>query len=143
MCLFCDFISGERKEHINGFPFEILNETKHCISFLSIDLPKRVDGHILVIPKKHFSDIDDMPKDILGDLMYHTAKAAKALKRKYPASNIFLNNGGWAGQTVPHVHFHVLPRINGDNAKFEIWDRKKMKKEEFQNLSSKLKKHFD
>ena len=68
-CIFCDLISGKRKEHLNGLPFKVLNETKHTLSFLSVEIPKAEDGHIIVTSKKHFFNLEDVHKFILHDLL--------------------------------------------------------------------------
>ena len=59
-CLFCGFISGKRKVHDNRFPFKILDETQNTIAFLSVDFPSTENGHVLVIPKKHFENLEDV-----------------------------------------------------------------------------------
>lgn len=113
-CIFCDFISGSRKEHINKFPFLVLRKTKHSVSFLAIDVPKRTKINILVVPKKHFQFVEDVPDSIMKDLMKHVKFLIRALKKKYPGVNIILNDGWDANQRIPHVHFHLYPRKKGD-----------------------------
>ena len=142
MCIFCDFISGKKKKHSNGFKFVKLNETEHTISFLSIDFPKPVDGHLLVIPKKHYEFLEDVPKYILNDLISHLKKSLKVIRKDFPACNVLLNNGKESGQTIFHTHFHVIPRRDSDGIEIESWPRKKMKEASFNNLVKKLKNDF-
>ena len=140
-CVFCQFLKGEKKEHSNGLPFKILNETKRTISFLSNVLPETEDGHILVIPKKHYAtSIEDIPKSTLHELIEHVTLLAKALRKKHEGCNILLNDGNAAGQTVFHTHFHLIPRDIKDKIKIEIYKRKKMKKEEFLKLHLAIKR---
>ena len=113
-CVFCDFISGNKKENINGLPFKPLEETCHSISFLAIDIPKKTKINVLVIPKKHYTFVEDVPDKIMLDLMKHSQKIIKALKKEYPGVNMILNDGWYANQRVPHVHFHLYPRKKGD-----------------------------
>ncbi len=143
MCIFCEFIEGERKEHTNGLPFKILNEKRHSIAFLSIDFPKTADGHILVIPKKHYERLEEIPKYILSDMMEHISIATKIMSKNYDSCNVILNNGKEAGQTIFHTHFHIVPRMEGDNVTIEGWKRKKMDKKGFRSMIDKFKKEFD
>ncbi len=113
-CIFCDFISGNRKDNINGLPFRPLKETKHSISFLAINIPKKTKINVLVIPKEHFRFVEDVPKNIITDLMNHSQIIIKSLRKKFPGVNILLNDGKVAHQAVPHVHFHIYPRKKGD-----------------------------
>jgi len=73
-------------------------------------------GHTLVVPKEHFSTYDQVPTNIghsLHDVMNVVSKAVKKLDG-VGGFNIIQNNGGAAGQLVPHVHFHIIPRRDGD-----------------------------
>ncbi len=112
-CIFCDFVAG-RKEHKNNLPFEILRRTRHSLSFLAIDLPKKTKINILVIPKKHYEFLEDVPDRIMLDLMRNVKFTIRKLKKKYPSANLLLNNGKDANQMVPHVHFHIYAREKGD-----------------------------
>jgi histidine triad (HIT) family protein len=143
MCLFCEFLSGTRKKHTNGFPFKILRETKHTVSFLSIDFPKKEDGHVLVVPKKHYANIEEIPKIILHDLVEHVALACRITKQNHEACNVLLNNGKESGQEIFHLHFHIVPRDSGDNIKIEVWKKERMPKNEFNILIRKLTKQFN
>lgn len=143
MCLFCEFISGERKKHTNGFPFKILKETKHSVSFLSIDFPNKEDGHILVVPKKHYATLEEVPKTILHDLIEHVALACEITKRRHDACNVLVNNGEESGQEIFHLHFHIVPRDEKDNIKIEVWKKEKMSVKNFNTLITKLKKEFN
>ncbi|MFW6230586.1 MAG: HIT family protein [Nanoarchaeota archaeon] len=142
MCLFCEFISGKRRRHTNGLPFRILNETDHTLSFLSIDFPDHEDGHILVVPKKHYMTVEEIPKYILHDLIEHVALASKVVKENHAACNVLLNNGKAAGQCIFHLHFHIVPRDDGDRIRIEVWNRKDMQEKEFRKLIVNLRSRF-
>lgn len=141
-CLFCEFISGKRKKNRNGFPFLPLYRTKNTLSFLSIDFPANKGGHTLVVPKKHFARLEEMPAGILHELMDHVQLAAKAVRKDHPGCNILLNNGREAGQYIAHVHFHVIPRDKNDGIEVELWKRAKITEREFKAMGEKLKKSF-
>ncbi len=138
-CKFCDFIIKKTKKHNCGFPFLILNETKHTISFLSEDVPKGKDVHVLVIPKKHHDCIENLPKEVQHDLIEHIALNAKAIRETHGACNILQNDGKSAGQTVFHVHFHLIPRDEKDNIEIELYKRKTITIEQFKNNHNRLK----
>lgn len=142
-CLFCDFVKKLKDKHNNRFSFHVLHETRHTISFLSIDIPEKEDGHVLVIPKKHYSNLEDIPPVILNDLIRHVALTCKVLRRTHEGCNVLLNNGKSAGQYIFHTHFHVIPRNKGDDIKIEIWKRRKITADEFVKLHRKIRKGFE
>jgi len=141
-CIFCDFVKGNTRRHRGRYPFMKLHDSKHTISFLSIDFPATEDGHILVIPKEHYANIEDIPHYILHDLIEHVSFISKILRTKNEANNILLNNGAGAGQCVFHTHFHLIPRNKGDKIKIEVWKSKEMTKEHFKKLHNKIKKQI-
>lgn len=138
-CIFCEFISGSRKRHISGHPFEAINETKNTVCFMSKDIPVAEDGHLLIIPKKHYIYLEVLPKHILHELIDHVSFVTKILRKTNKGCNIFLNDGKSAGQHILHVHFHVIPRNKGDNIKIDVWKSKKIAKSEFMKLNKKIK----
>jgi histidine triad (HIT) family protein len=138
-CIFCQLVNGEKKNHANGYPFEILRETKDTIAFLSIVLPMTEDGHILIIPKDHYANVEDIPKIVLNQLIGQVSVLTKILRTKHGGCNVLLNDGVVAGQTVFHSHFHILPRDKGDKIKIEVYKCKKMNKKEFLYLQQNIK----
>lgn len=141
-CIFCDFVEGKSNIHANGMPFLTLNETPNTLSFLSIDFPEKEDGHILVIPKKHFANIEDIPLYIRHELIDHATHAAKVLRNTHEGCNILLNNGTSAGQCVLHTHFHIVPRDSDDGIKIEVWKNKKLDNQEYVALTSLFRERF-
>ena len=77
-----------------------------------LDINPFSEGHTLVIPKEHFTGLLDTPSDVLKEIVVRVQKVAAHLKEALPCDgfNILQNNGAAAGQTVPHVHFHIVPR---------------------------------
>ena len=141
-CLFCNFVSGKWKMHGNKYKFEILQETPNTISFLSIDFPSPKREHILVIPKKHYTNLEDCPKKVLHELMEHTTLASRALRLENQGCNILLNNGRSAQQSVMHAHFHVVPRNDKDGIEIELWKRVNISTKAYKELNKKVKKLF-
>ena len=137
-CIFCEFISGKRKKHTNGMPFKKLHETKHSFAFLSIDFPATEKGHTIIIPKKHYNLLEDLPNHILLDMIKETQLVSKILRQTNEGTNILINNGKSAGQIISHVHFHIIPRNKNDKIDVEHFKRKQLSIKQFSELYSKL-----
>ena len=106
-CIFCKIISGEIKK-------DFIYENENFVSFL--DTEPKVKGHALIISKKHFKIILDMPSSLGQELLDCVKKTALKLieETKAEGFNFLNNNFESAGQVVKHVHFHILPRKKGD-----------------------------
>lgn len=98
-------------------------ENEHVIAFL--DINPLADGHTLVIPKRQVERLEQLPADeaaqvgrVLGEIAARVLKAVGA--NDY---NVLQNNGRAAGQEVPHVHFHIIPRRSGDGLGYR-WNAK-------------------
>lgn len=114
-CLFCKIIDGE-------IPSAKVYEDDHVYAF--IDIGQVTEGHTLVIPKQHAKDIYDLSPETAKELFARIPKLAQAVKDAYqPAGlNIVNNNSEFAGQTVYHLHLHLIPRYDhqdGFDAKWE------------------------
>lgn len=108
-CVFCKIAKGE-------IPSEKIYENDN---FFSIpDANQKVEGHSLIIPKKHFKTILDLPNSLGTELLECVKKTSLILIDKHNATgfNIVQNNFKDAGQVVEHVHFHILPRKKGDKS---------------------------
>ena len=75
-------------------------------------------GHTLIIPRRHVGSFFDVTDAERADLMSLLAAARDELEREFhPAGyNVGINDGAAAGQTVPHLHIHLIPRYAGDRA---------------------------
>lgn len=80
-----------------------------------MDIMPSVDGHVLVIPKEPAESILDLSPEGAAAVMVTTQKIARAVKKALDVPGVMLVqlNGAAAGQSVPHIHFHVLPREEG------------------------------
>ena len=101
-CIFCKIIKGE-------IPSYKIYEDEHTYAFL--DISNDCLGHTLVIPKNHTANIFETNEDDLTNVI----KTCKTLSKHYTSLgfegvNIQNNNGKSAGQSVFHLHFHILPR---------------------------------
>jgi histidine triad (HIT) family protein len=109
-CLFCQIVDGE-------IPSTTVAETDDAYAFL--DVNPLAPGHTLVIPKTHHERVGDMPPAVAGatfELVNEVTPAVEAAVDA-PASTVAVNNGELAGQEVPHVHFHVVPRFEDDGSR--------------------------
>ena len=101
-------------------PAHIVYEDDLVISFL--DISQATEGHTLVVPKKAYENIFEVPDDLLAHTILITKKIATACKKAFPLKglNILSNNGEIAGQTVFHFHFHVIPRFDLSDVSFKF-----------------------
>ena len=106
-CIFCKIISKE-------IPAKILYEDDDSISFL--DAFPVAKGHTLIIPKKHFSKIQDMPPDLNQKLFDSVHKMINKVDALEGSTLMAVHNGKESGQEVPHVHVHLIPRSVTDSA---------------------------
>ncbi|HVY24625.1 MAG TPA: HIT family protein [Steroidobacteraceae bacterium] len=88
-------------------------EDEHTLAFM--DVMPQSDGHTLVIPKVTASNLFEIQTDALGRLIAATQRIAGAAQRAFNADGVTIMqfNGAAAGQTVFHLHFHVIPRYEG------------------------------
>lgn len=116
-CIFCRIVRGE-------IPSTKLYEDEAVLAFM--DIGPIVKGHALVIPKAHYDPVTAVPPDLLGRLMLVVQKIAAAQIAGLHADGINLHqsNGACAGQVVPHVHFHVIPRFANDGHRWN-WNARK------------------
>ncbi|MHA7649443.1 HIT family protein [Mycobacterium sp. ML4] len=106
-CVFCAIAAGQAPA------IKIYDDD----SYLAIlDIRPFTRGHTLVLPKRHSVDLDDTPAETLAGMIALGQRVARAAKTTdlADATNIAINDGRAAFQTVFHIHLHVLPRRNGD-----------------------------
>lgn len=129
-CVFCKIISGE-------FSCRKIYEDDKTLAFL--DISKDVDGHILVVPKKHFKNLLDCDNETLSAVMETVKKVSNHLVDNcgYEGVNLLNCTDESAGQTVPHLHIHIIPRKNGDGV--NAWPNFTGAKEELDEMLKKLK----
>ncbi|MCH9658438.1 HIT family protein [archaeon] len=106
-CIFCKIVSGEIKSRF-------LKETKYSISFL--DAFPLAAGHVLVIPKNHYQKIQDMSIEENNDIFSLVHQMVSNMDAITESTLIAIHNGKDAGQEIPHVHVHLVPRSKDDSA---------------------------
>lgn len=130
MCVFCKIINGE-------LPAYKVYEDERVLAFLDI---KPVNhGHTLVVPKKHFASVEEADEQTLCQLIKTVKMIGLSLKNNLAVAgyNIGVNNGPAAGQVVPHLHFHVIPRQEGDGIR--LWPQRKYNSSEAEEVLRKIK----
>lgn len=107
-CVFCAIVEGE-------IPSFKVYEDDLLLAYLDINPVSK--GHTLVIPKVHTECLLDTPDETLAAVIARVKKVAAHIKEVLGCGgfNIVQNNGETAGQTVHHVHFHIVPRYEGDD----------------------------
>lgn len=98
-CVFCEIIEGRRKA-------EILHEDPEVLAFKDI-LPQ-APTHILIVPKAHFPSVATVDPEVWGKVMSVAVKLAEKLGIEGEGFRLVINDGPKAGQTIPHLHVHLL-----------------------------------
>ena len=111
-CVFCEIVAGNA-------PAIGIHEDDDYLAIL--DIRPFTRGHTLVLPKRHTVDLTDTPPETLADMValgQRIGLAARVSELRSDGTNIAINDGRAAFQSVFHVHLHVLPRHNGDKLSF-------------------------
>ncbi len=106
-CIFCKIVNGEIKSRL-------IMESKNSIAFL--DAFPVTKGHTLVIPKTHYSKIQDMSQDDSVDLFRVVYGVVSKIDKITGSTLLAIHNGKESGQEIPHVHVHLIPRQSNDLA---------------------------
>ena len=128
-CIFCRIVKGE-------IPSSKVYEDENILAFL--DIAPVHKGHTLVIPKKHFETILDIPEEELKELILAVKKVAIAVEKGVGADGfvITMSNKKAAEQEVPHAHFHIIPRSEDDGLKH--WPKIEYKEGELEEYKNKI-----
>lgn len=113
-CIFCEIIAGR-------LPADIVYESDTVVAFL--DNRPLFPGHVLVVPREHHVTLGDIPVTLLGPLMEVVRLFTLAVPRALGAQGSFVANNNTVSQSVPHLHWHVVPRTKGDGLKGFFWPR--------------------
>jgi len=131
-CIFCEIVRGK-------LPSYKIYEDKYVLAFA----PKKEDiitqGHMLIIPKKHFESIYDIPQKEMDHVMRAVKLIARKLrdKHKFEGINILHASGEVAQQSVPHFHLHLAPRKRNDG--LDTWPKTGYKEKDFPGIYKKIR----
>ena len=129
-CIFCKIVAGQ-------IPCHKLYEDEQVLSFL--DIGPLSEGHCLVIPKAHHVTIDQLPPELASACAAVLPKLSRAVADVTGVAgwNVLQNNGAIAGQAVDHVHFHIIPRREGDGLGYR-WPAGSLDQETAQRLVEQI-----
>ncbi|MFC1728029.1 HIT family protein [Nanoarchaeota archaeon] len=117
-CIFCKIIKGE-------IPAKKVYEDDICVAILDINPAN--PGHVLLLPKEHFTIMPQIPEEVIEHLAIISKQLSGAALKSFGAqgTNIFIANGAIAGQRAPHFMIHIIPRKEGDKVEgFSIPENK-------------------
>ena len=106
-CVFCKIVSGQ-------IPTKKIKETSYSMSFL--DAFPLARGHVLAIPKQHHKKLQDMTAEENSDLFSLVHEVMSKVDAVTGSTLLAIHNGEDAGQEIPHVHVHLIPRSKNDSA---------------------------
>lgn len=112
------------------------------LAFMDINPASR--GHMLVTPKKHVENIFEISESDLAAVTKAVRRCATAVKEalKAEGATILQLNGRAAGQVVPHLHIHIMPRWENDGLTVSSWEMKPDDMEEIKDIAQKVKQRI-
>ena len=115
-CKFCDIVAETSQAYI---------VFRDGISVAFLDYRPLALGHLLLVPVKHYVHLADVPDEVISALSIRIKLLSGAVVRGMEADGSFIALNNVVSQSVPHVHFHVVPRVKGDGlfAHRLIWKR--------------------
>jgi len=133
-CHFCKIASGM-------IPCMKVYEDELTIAFM--DIAKDVDGHILVVPKKHFKNVLDCNEETICAVAKTVKTVSDHLTEHcgYEGVNLLNASDESAGQSVPHFHIHIIPRKSNDG--IDAWPKFEGAKEDIQTVYQEVKMQAD
>ena len=133
-CIFCRIVAGD-------IPSFKLLENDRVLSFM--DINPASEGHCLVIPKAHAPNLHEADDESLAAVMSAARRVANAVRRALdpPGLSLAQANGPAAGQSVFHVHFHVIPRREDDDLLFN-WETRPGDMDAIGQLAERIRAHL-
>ena len=135
-CIFCEIIKG------NSQASKIFEDDDLIVI---LDLFPVIKGHTLIIPKKHSEFIKDVEKDLSAKIFLTGIRTAEAIRKseiRPDGINFHLSDGRAAGQEIPHVHLHIIPRFRGDGLGFRFKNKSLANREELNRLAENIKNNL-
>jgi histidine triad (HIT) family protein len=115
-CVFCRIIAGE-------VPAHMVLEDDQFVAFL--DARPVFKGHVLVVPRRHYVTLADLPVPVVGPLFERVRLVSAALPVALGADGSFVALNNVVSQSVPHLHVHVVPRSRKDGLRGFFWPRQR------------------
>jgi histidine triad (HIT) family protein len=114
-CAFCEILDGHR-------PADIVLDEAEAAAFL--DHRPLFPGHVLVVPRRHVSTIEDVGPELQAPLFDAVRRTSAAVRTALGAEGSFVAANNRVSQSVPHLHVHVVPRSRGDGLRGFFWPRR-------------------
>lgn len=113
-CRFCEIVDGAQ-------PADLVLDEAEFIGFL--DNRPLFIGHSLLVPRRHFETLEDLPDELAAILAITARRLAVAVRVGLGAQGTFVAMNNTVSQSVPHLHVHVVPRSKGDGLRGFFWPR--------------------
>jgi histidine triad (HIT) family protein len=141
-CAFCIFASGEETSYNKRG--DVVYEDDETLAFISPLWWVNNTGHVLVIPKKHFENIYDIPDDALFPVHATAKKIALAIRKTYQCNGVTIiqHNEPAGTQDIWHYHVHIFPRFENDNFYENFENRKFVSEKDRKPYAEKLCTYF-
>ncbi len=129
-CIFCKIVSGD-------IPSSAIYEDEDFKAIMDISPASR--GHVIILSKKHFDNLFELEDDVARKVLIVARRIAVAMKEELSCDgiNLLQNNGEAAGQSVFHIHFHLIPRYKDDKLHL-TWTPGKYEDGEAAELAKKI-----
>jgi histidine triad (HIT) family protein len=130
-CIFCKIVAKQ-------IPATVVHEDAHTLAFM--DIGQVNPGHVLVAVKKHADNIYALDDTQAGELLKVAARVARGIRDAFNPQglSVYQANGKAAGQTVFHLHMHLVPRYEGDGMEL-TWPVKNPPREKLLEYAEKIK----
>ncbi len=137
-CIFCKIVRRE-------IPSSVIFEDDICMAFLDVFPVNK--GHSLLIPKKHYLNLLDVDPDIVAHMAKRLIDLTRGVQNATGEEGVLtvVANGAGAGQEVPHLHFHAIPRSRGSNFGFRFppdYRDKMANRTELDEISKKIRNNI-
>lgn len=133
-CIFCKLAGGQ-------IPTNSIYEDDDFK--VVMDLSPASKGHCIILPKTHAKNLLELPDEYCQKILLVAKKCCKVLKEVLHCDgiNVLQNNGKVAGQTIFHLHIHLIPRYEGDNVHIKWVEHKE--ESNFEELAAEIRKGFE
>jgi histidine triad (HIT) family protein len=133
-CVFCRIVAKQ-------IPASVVHEDEHTLAFM--DLGQVNPGHVLVAAKAHAENVYSLDDAQAAAVFRSVARVARAIRAAFAPDglSVYQANGKAAGQTVFHLHVHLVPRHEGDGMNL-IWPAKNPPREKLEEYAAKVRAHF-
>lgn len=129
-CVFCAIARGETEA-------EVVFEDEVSLAFL--DFRPLFAGHTLLIPREHHETLADLPDELVEPYFRNVRMLSTAVRDAMEAQGSFVANNNVVSQSVPHLHFHIVPRVRKDGLRGFFWPRRKYEEGEMAEAGKRIR----